>query len=65
MRRGTIGAAGRGATSPWPRSPGPAEGLGKARAEGAAVLAAAAGRLASLLSDIWERPPLSAKITPV
>ncbi|HEY5078565.1 MAG TPA: creatininase family protein [Opitutaceae bacterium] len=44
---------------------GPAEGLGKSRAEGAAVLAAAAARLASLLSDIWERPALSAKITPV
>jgi creatinine amidohydrolase len=44
--------------------PGPAEGLAKARADGAATLAAAAGRLASLLSDIWERPPLSAKLTP-
>jgi creatinine amidohydrolase len=44
--------------------PGPALGLEKARLEGAALLAAAAARLASLLSDIHERAPLTARITP-
>jgi hypothetical protein len=43
---------------------GPAVRLDKARAEGAAILAAAAERVSALLSDIWERAPLSAKITP-
>ncbi len=36
----------------------------EARTEGAAILAAVAGRLAKLISDIHERPPLSAKLTP-
>jgi creatinine amidohydrolase len=43
---------------------GPSVGLENARAEGAAILAAAAGRVAALLSDIWECAPLAAKITP-
>lgn len=43
---------------------GPAVGLEEARAEGASILAAAAGRLAKLLSDIHDRAPLRAKITP-
>jgi len=43
---------------------GPALGLEGARAEAPAVLAAAAARLAKLLSDIWERPPLSATLSP-
>jgi hypothetical protein len=45
--------------------PGPAARLEDARAEGAATLAAAAGRLAKLLSDIHDRPPLEAKLSPV
>ena len=36
----------------------------EARTEGAAILAAAAGRLAKLISDIHDRPPLSARLTP-
>jgi hypothetical protein len=44
--------------------PGPAVPLVQARAEGAAILAAAAGRLAKLLSDIRDRPPLSAVFSP-
>lgn len=40
-------------------------GLKDARPEGVAILAAAAERLAKLLSDIHERPALSAKLTPV
>jgi creatinine amidohydrolase len=44
--------------------PGPAVRLEKAHAEGAAILAAAAGRVAALLSDIWECAPLVAKLTP-
>jgi creatinine amidohydrolase len=44
--------------------PGPAMGLKAARVEGAATLAAAAGRLAGLISDIHERAPLKAKLTP-
>jgi len=43
---------------------GAALGLGEARAEGAAILAAAAERLARLLSDITDREPLSATLTP-
>jgi creatinine amidohydrolase len=43
---------------------GPAAELGRARAEGAAILAAAAGRMAALLSDIAECAPLTAKLTP-
>lgn len=43
---------------------GPALGLGKAREDGAAILAAAAGRLAGLISEIHDRAPLAAKITP-
>jgi creatinine amidohydrolase len=38
--------------------------LKEARTEGAAILATAAGRLAALLSDIHDRPPLSATLTP-
>jgi hypothetical protein len=45
--------------------PGPVVGLAEARAEGAATLTAAATRLAGLIFDIGERPPLTAKITPV
>jgi hypothetical protein len=44
--------------------PGPAVRLEEARTEGAVILAAAAGRLAKLLSDIHDRPPLEAKLTP-
>jgi creatinine amidohydrolase len=44
--------------------PGPQAPVGDARAEGAAILAAAAGRLAKLISDIHDRPPLSAKLSP-
>jgi len=43
---------------------GPAVPLETARSEGAAILAAAAGRLATLLADIRDRPPLSAAPTP-
>lgn len=45
--------------------PGPAVSLGEARTEGAATLSAAAGRLAKLISDIHDRAPLNARITPV
>lgn len=41
---------------------GPAVPLAEARAEGAAILAAAAGRLAKLVSDIHDCAPLSAKM---
>jgi len=44
---------------------GPAAGLEDARSEGAATLAAAAARLAKLISDIHDRAPLSATIAPV
>jgi hypothetical protein len=44
--------------------PGPPVGMDEARAEGAAILAAAAGRLAKLISDIHDRAPLSATLTP-
>jgi creatinine amidohydrolase len=43
---------------------GPALDLRAARKEGPAILAAAAGRLAGLLSDIHDRAPLTARITP-
>jgi len=43
---------------------GPALGLAEARAEAPAILAKAAGHLARLLSDMWERPPLGAKLGP-
>jgi creatinine amidohydrolase len=39
-------------------------GLADAQAEGPAILAAAAARLAKLISDIREAAPLSAKLTP-
>jgi hypothetical protein len=39
-------------------------GLVEARGEGAALLKEAAGRLAKLLSDIYDREPLSAALTP-
>ena len=38
--------------------------LGEAQGEGAAILAAAAGRLAKLISDITDREPLVATLTP-
>jgi hypothetical protein len=38
--------------------------LAEAQAEGAAILAAAASRLAKLLSDIHDRAPLGATLTP-
>ncbi len=41
---------------------GPAVQLASASAEGAATLSAAAARLAKLVSDIWERPPLTARL---
>ena len=44
---------------------GSAVGMSEARTEGAATLAAAAARLAGLLSNIRERPPLTAKVTPL
>jgi creatinine amidohydrolase/Fe(II)-dependent formamide hydrolase-like protein len=43
---------------------GSAAGLAEARIEGAAILGAAAGRLAKLLSDIYDRESLSATLTP-
>ena len=43
---------------------GPAVRLEEARAQGAEILAASAGRLAKLLSDIRDRAPLTAKVTP-
>jgi creatinine amidohydrolase len=42
---------------------GPPTPVEEARTEGAAILAATAGRLAKLLSDIYDRPPLGAKLT--
>lgn len=45
--------------------PGPAVDLDAARVEGPATLSSAAGRLAKLISDIHERAPLSAKLSPV
>jgi hypothetical protein len=45
--------------------PGPALGLNDARAAGPPILAAAAERLAGLISDIHKRAPLGATITPV
>jgi hypothetical protein len=45
--------------------PGPAATVAEARTEGPAVLAAAAARLAKLLSDIRDRAALTAKLTPV
>lgn len=39
-------------------------GLAEARKEGAAILAASAGRLAKLISDITDREPLSATLAP-
>jgi creatinine amidohydrolase len=44
---------------------GPAVNLDAARIEGAATLSSSAGRLAKLISDVHDRAPLSAKITPV
>jgi creatinine amidohydrolase len=44
--------------------PGPAVPLAQARIEGASILSEAAGRLAKLLSDIHDRPPLGATLTP-
>jgi creatinine amidohydrolase len=45
--------------------PGPAAGLNEARIEGAAILAMSADRLAKLIADIHDHPPLSARIAPV
>jgi hypothetical protein len=44
---------------------GPALGLEAAQAEGAAILAASAERLAGLLAGIHDRAPLTAKVAPV
>jgi creatinine amidohydrolase len=43
---------------------GPHASMADARVEGAAILAAAAARLAKLISDIRDSAPLSAKLTP-
>lgn len=43
---------------------GPAATLAEAQAEGPATLATAAGRLSKLLSDIRDRAPLAARLTP-
>jgi hypothetical protein len=48
-----------------PLLPGPAVNIDAARIDGAATLSSAAGRLAKLISDIHDRAPLHAKITPV
>jgi creatinine amidohydrolase len=61
---GRPGGAGSWGAEPVGPLPGPALGLREARAEGASILAAAAGRLAGLISDIHDRAPLTAKITP-
>lgn len=62
-----------GALAPGPSSwgdetvfplPGPALALAEATAEGETILAASAARLAKLLADIRDRPPLSARVTP-
>jgi creatinine amidohydrolase/Fe(II)-dependent formamide hydrolase-like protein len=45
--------------------PGPAATVAEAQTDGPAILASSAARLAKLLSDIRERAPLTAKITPV
>ena len=45
--------------------PEPAASLKEAQIEGAAILAASAHRLAKLVSDIHDRPPLSTKIVPI
>jgi creatinine amidohydrolase len=64
---------GRGNVPPAPASwgdesvgelPGRPVSLKEARTEGAEILAGAARRLAALLSDIHDRPPLSATLTP-
>jgi creatinine amidohydrolase len=57
-------------TAAWGEEPvcrlaDPAVTLEAAQAEGTAILSFAAGRLAKLIADIHERPPLSAKITSV
>jgi hypothetical protein len=44
--------------------PGPPTSVADARIEGAAILSAAAARLAKLLSDIRDRAPLAARLTP-
>ena len=61
---------GRAAAATWgDESVAPLDGapapIAEARAEGAAILAAAAGRLAQLLSDIHDQAPLSAKVAPI
>jgi hypothetical protein len=58
-----LGPAPWGDESVAPLSGAPVP-IAEARAEGAAILAAAAGRLAGLISDVYDRPPLSARITP-
>jgi creatinine amidohydrolase len=61
-------ASGHGEPKWGDESVGPLVGapakLADARAEGAAILAAAAGRMAKLISDIRDAAPLSAKLTP-
>ena len=64
------GQAGEVASATWGAEPvpalaGPALGLSQARVAGAATLSKAAKQLAGLISDIWERPALSAKLTSV
>jgi hypothetical protein len=44
---------------------GPAVSVAEAQAEGAAILAAAAARLSTLILAIRDRAPLAAKLTPV
>jgi creatinine amidohydrolase len=60
----TAGVGGWGHQSVMPL-PDAATSLTEAAARGPAMLAQAAGRLAGLLSEIHDRPPLSARITPV
>lgn len=45
--------------------PGPFVRLEEARTQGPAILAAAAARLAKLISDIRDQPPLVAALMPV
>ncbi len=57
-------------TAPWgdesvPQLSGAAVPIREARTDGAAILASAAGRLAKLVSDIHDRPPLAAKLAPI
>ena len=63
---GVAGQAAAGwGTEPVTPLEGPAAHLEQARSEGPALLSAAAARLAKLLVDIRDYPPLTAKLTPV